>query len=61
MTAMRVMETPLPLAPTERDDFADDGPRRPRLTPYHRPSQAELVRASLDSELCAHTYDGEAS
>jgi hypothetical protein len=57
MTTPVVTETPLSLARTERDDFADERPRRPRLAPYHRPSQAELVRQSLDSELCAHTYD----
>lgn len=65
MTTAIVTETPLPLARTERDDFADERPRRrhgenaeqaerhprqPRRRPYHRPtSQRELVQASLDA------------
>jgi hypothetical protein len=73
MTTPTVTETLLTLARTERDDFADEDtprrrhgenaeqaarrPRAPRSQPYHRASQREAVRASLDSELCAHTYN----
>lgn len=31
----------------ENAEQAENHPRRPRRTPYHRPSQRELVRASL--------------
>jgi hypothetical protein len=60
---------------TERDDFADEAPRKrhgenaeqaergsrqPRHRPYHRPSQAELVRQSVDAyTMHTHAYDGE--
>jgi hypothetical protein len=59
MTTATVTETPLRLARTERDDFADEPLRRPRRRPYHRPtSQRELVQASLDAyNLHTHTYD----
>lgn len=52
-------EIPLPMARVERDDFADEPSedRRPRA-PYHRPSQREMVRASLAAdELHTHCYD----
>jgi hypothetical protein len=74
MTTPTVTETPLALASTERDDFADDAParrhgenaeqyerrpRKPRSEPYRRASQRELVRASLDRYMHTHAYDGE--
>lgn len=38
----------------------DDAPATmPRRQPYHRASQRESVRASLDAHLHTHRYDGE--
>lgn len=74
MFAFTVTEVALPIARTERDDFADEPrqrhgenaeqaerrPRVPRSQPYHRASQRETVRASLDAHLHTHGYDREA-
>lgn len=71
MLAFTVTETALPTSRVERDDFADEPrtrhgenaeqaarrPRAPRSEPYHRASQRELVRASLDLDLHTHSYD----
>lgn len=38
----------------ERDDFGDEPARRPRLTPYHRASQRELVRMSVELDYAQH-------
>lgn len=73
MTTATVTETTRELAHTERDDFADEPrhrhgenaeeaerhPRQPRRRPYHRASQRELVRASLDLHLHTDHYGGE--
>lgn len=73
MFAFTVTETALPTSRVERDDFADEPrtrhgenaeqaarrPRTPRSAPYHRASQRELVRASLDAHMHTHGYDRE--
>jgi hypothetical protein len=52
-------EQALPLAATERDDFADPELRRPRRPPYNRAAQREAIRASLLADLHTHAYDRE--
>jgi hypothetical protein len=60
MTTPRVT----PIVPTRpesgRDDFADEPVRTPRRPPYSRPSQRELVRASLMAEHAYADYHGDA-
>jgi hypothetical protein len=55
----RVTEVSLPRARagSERDDFADETPsRRPRMAPYRRSSQRELVRMAVALELHPDVY-----
>jgi len=60
MFVPRITEDPLPLARVERDDFADDpAPAMPRREGYHRASQRELVRQSLNSFLHTSAYERE--
>jgi hypothetical protein len=56
----RITETPLFVARTEHDDFADEPAQTmPNREPYQRASQREMVRESLSVHLHTHAYDQE--
>lgn len=60
MSTPKVTEVPLPSARTERDDFADEPARAPRMAPYDRAAERAMIRASLMAlELHTHAYDRE--
>lgn len=52
MLTPRVFETP----ESHGEGAEQDVPRRPRLEPYHRPSQREMVRLSLERESHPDVY-----
>jgi hypothetical protein len=60
MSTPKVTEVLLPTARTERDDFADEPSRRPRMAPYDRAAERAMIRASLmATDLHTHRYDRE--
>lgn len=62
MSTPRVTEITTHRAATERDGFADEPARRPRMAPYDRAAERAMIRASLLSiDMHTRTYDREAA
>jgi hypothetical protein len=56
----RVTEIHVVATAVQRDDFADEPARRPRMAPYDRAAERAMIRASLAAaELHTHAYDRE--
>jgi hypothetical protein len=58
----RVTEIRPVVAPSGRDDFADEPARKPRMAPYDRAAECAMIRASLAAaDLHTHAYDREST
>jgi hypothetical protein len=58
----RVTEIPGRRPRIERDDFADEPTRRPRMAPYDRAAERAMIRASLLAiDMHTHAYDREST